>query len=98
MRFFYLCCAHGEKRLTHALYKYRPGGIRALAILLCRMAEEEAHKAYFASGLWSLIQYASMGKSTFPTWSEAFPSAEREEPLTAKEIKEKVVRDLMKQR
>lgn len=96
MRFFYLLCAHGEKRLTHALYHYRPDNIRALSNLLCRIVEVEAHKAYFASALWGLLQYASMGKSTLPTWSEAFPPEKREDELTADEIKEKVVRDLMK--
>lgn len=68
--------------------------MRSLSMLLCHAVEQEAHTAYFASALWSVIQYASMGKSTFPTWSEAFPPHREDDNATEQDIKNNILQRL----
>ena len=76
------------------MYKYRPESVRSLSVLICGEIEEYTQKAYFANVMWGILQYASMGKSTFPSWAEAFPAKEKVEEETAEEIMAKIVRDL----
>ena len=68
--------------------------MRSLAMLICSDMEERTHKAYFGNLLWSILQYASMGKSNFPKWEDAFPVRRREDDESAEDIKKKIVREL----
>lgn len=63
-------------------------------MLVSAVIHQEAKEAYYGGALWSLVQYASMGKSTFPSWSEVFQEERKEEEETAEEIMAKIVRDL----
>ena len=80
--------------MTYALYQYRPGNVRSLSLLICHEAENMAHKVYFANALWGILQYASMGKSTFPGWADVFHERRREDEESAEEIKKRIVREL----
>lgn len=72
-----------------------PGSVRSLAMLICTEAEMEAHLSYIGSALYGLLQYASQGKTEFPSWGEAFPPQNREqEEETADDILKKLVREL----
>ena len=58
-------------------------------------AERDAKNAYYGSALWMLVQCATSGESTFPSWYDVFgkkKEAVKEE--TAEEIKDRIVRDL----
>lgn len=68
--------------------------MRSLALLICAGMEELAHKAYFANLLWMILQCASMGKSTFPSWADAFPARRQDEDETAEDIKTRLIREL----
>lgn len=64
-------------------------------MLMLHEIEAAAHEVYMGNALWGIMQYASMGKSTFPTWSEVF--AEKlveDDKRTAEEIKGDVLRKL----
>lgn len=65
-------------------------------MLVIHEIEAAAHEAYMGNALWGIMQYASMGKSTFPTWGEAFPERrmEEEDKRTAEEIRGDVLRKL----
>lgn len=94
MRFFYLLGAYGEERVTVALYRYRPGNVRALYRLIGHEAVNESKQAYFGSALWMIIKCMTSGESKFPNWHEMFGEKKPEKEETAEEIKDKILRDL----
>ena len=95
MRFFYLLRAHGEERVTLALYRYRPGSVRSLGMLVGADAQQDAKNAYYGSALWMLIQCATSGGSTFPSWHDMFGKKKEAVEETADEIKNRIIRDLI---
>lgn len=68
--------------------------MHGLALLICAAIEERAHKMYFGNLLWTILQFASQGNSSFPNWADAFPERKREEVETAADIKKRIVRKL----
>ena len=95
MQFFYLLRAHGEDRVTVALYRYRPNSVRSLAILIGNDVEQDTKYAYFGSALWRIVQFLARGESSFPTWFDMFDHKKHaEKEQTADDIKKKVIRDL----
>lgn len=53
--------------------------MQSLSLLMCAEAEEESKRAYFGNALWLVIQYASMGKSSYPQYGEIFGRQEKDE-------------------
>ncbi|MGN1369944.1 MAG: hypothetical protein ACI4WX_13825 [Aristaeellaceae bacterium] len=65
-----------------------------MAVLIADGIRHQSQTAYFAGALWSLLQYASHGDSTFPAWGEVFPDRKRDEEETAEEIKARIIREM----